>query len=296
MDMPTAVIVFLISVPIAWAIYLAILLQPFTSVPAIAASKETAAGHRAAALWGATFLAYVTAAVWNLLVSRVILKRYMEPRFRWVVFGFAMAAAALGLLVRKASYANEAASLSIVVQRHVPVYEVTKVGNALTAALSVVLAGTCGALMYRRRRETLNARNLRRRIALAKLSLYSSAALLVIGVVQIYFLNDWPANVFSREISSDMRQGLHGLAYTAAVVSGALYSSVLFMLYAPVLLTYDKWVSKLAEQAVASEPGVDMSKWRETQGLGRSTAGTIAEIGAVVGPWLTAVGVPQLLT
>ena len=256
--MPTVVIVGLVAVPVTWAIYLAILLQPFTSIPAKSASAETAASHRAAALWGACFVAYVSAAVWNMLVSRIILKRYMEQRVRWVAFGVAVAAAAVGLCGRRISYASDVAPLSIVVKSDVPIYDVTKMGNAMTAALIVLLVATCGALMYRRRREVINVQNLRRRIAITKLSLYSAAALLIVGVVQIYFLNDWPAKVFSNLTSDVARNGLHDLAYTGAVVSSAFYSVVLFMLYGPVLLIHDKWVSKLAERAVAVDPGVDL--------------------------------------
>ncbi|HYC59318.1 MAG TPA: hypothetical protein VEK79_07105 [Thermoanaerobaculia bacterium] len=282
------------AVPVLWAIYLAILVQPFTSVPVHSASQEAARAHRAAASWGTCFVVYMVAAAWNLVVSRMILKRYMEERFRWATFGLAVLAAALGFSIRETSYASSQAPLSIVVGAGVPIYEVTKVGNAITAAVIILLVATSGALISRGQREEMSARNLRRRIAVSKLSLYSAASLLIIGVVQIYFLNDWPASVFA-ETTKSSRDGLHDLAYTGAVASGAIYSAVLIMMYAPVLLTHDQWASRLAEDAAVSNPNFDFAKWREAQGLGRSVTGTLSEVGAVVGPWLAAVGAPQLL-
>jgi hypothetical protein len=293
--MPTLVISALVCVPTTWAILLLIVVQPFTSVRAAMAGPETAAGHRSAAVWAASFVVYMAAAVWNLVVARIIVQRYVARGGRWVLLGVAVACATVGFFVRR-SYANDAAPLSLVVERGVPIYHVTALGNSLTAALIILMIASCGALSSHRPQEVLSTRNLRRRIALAKLSLYSAAALLIVGVIQIYFLNDWPAHIFAGGASDVTRSGLHDLAYTAAIVSGAFYSAILLLMYAPVLITHDKWVSKLAEQAAATDPTIDLSKWRETQGLGRSTAATLAEIAAVVGPWLAALGIPKLLT
>lgn len=275
------------------AVYLTRLIRPFTSLPAASASPVSAEEHRAAALWASSFVAYTATALWAAAVSYVVLRRYLSSRTRRIVLTVAALSAVAGLFARLI-YGSKVAPLSLVVQRGVPVYDITALGRTITAALLILCVATCVSLVTRSNATTLTAKELRERSSYARMSLYSFAALLIVGVVQIYFLNDWPSHVHNLT-SEPMRKGLHEMAYTAALVTGTFYSAILLILYVPVLAIHDGWIAQLAERTFEVKPETDMAEWRNAQGLGRSTTATLGEIAAVVGPWLAAVGLPKLL-
>jgi putative flippase GtrA len=290
---PTVSILLLMCVPIVCGTALAPFVRPFTSIQIGTVNPQIAEAHRAAALWATSYMAYVAAAIWNIIVASWIVHKYLPMRARQVIFATA-AVISVGALFVRSVYASPVAPLSLITAAGVPIYRVTAIGNALLAATLVLFVAACGALLNREGEGHIGERSLRERMAYTRLSMYSAAALLVIGVIQIYCLNDWPAHTF-HDTTEGSRLALHELAYTAAVVSGALYSVILLMLYLPVLLVHDGWVTIFAEEAVA-QSSIDLSKWREAHGLGRTAAETIGQVVAVVGPWATALGIPKLLT
>lgn len=287
-------VVLMLSVPALVGLLLAWILRPFTSIPAALATPMAAESHRAAAIWAASFVVFISIGMWNAIVAAAIVKRYLSRKGGRTVFGVASSCFAIGAIVRTISYGSPIAPLSVIVNAGVPIYFVTAAGTSITFFWLVLLMASCWALLYRRPGEKLSARNLRTRQAYARLSLYSAAALLIVGVVQIYFLNDWPSHVYGWTTVS-MRQGLHDLAYTKGIVAGALYSTLLLTLYVPVLTVHDAWSARLAERAISANPKMELSAWRESQALNRSALATLGQIGAVIGPWLAAIGLPKLL-
>jgi hypothetical protein len=285
----------MVGIPLAIGIMLAKLLRPITSVPAAGITPFMADSYRATVMWGSSFVLFVAAAVWNVVITHIILKRYLSMDGYRIVVRLALVAWAGGLVARLVFYGSSTAPLSLVVRSGFLVYSFTAFGTALTVMLIVLLIASCWVVVHRAKNEVLSARILRERLTYARLSLYSAAALLIIGVVQIYFLNDWPSHIYTWT-TEPLREGLHTLAYTKSIVAGGFYSVFLLMLYVPVLAIYDRRATHLGERALVLDSQIDLSKWREKQALGRSAMATVGEIGAVIGPWLAAIGIPELLS
>jgi len=292
---PSLVMVGLLVVLVITALSLKAVIASQVKVDATNPIAAMVQAHRAAIVWAASFLVFVAVAMWNVVVTTVIVRRYL-PNLVWRIVGlWVVALAVIGFKLNE-TYAGveKHTPLALVYAAGVHVYNVTAVGNGIAAtAITLFIASAC-ALLYRRSSK-MTVRALRERIELTRLSLYSAAALLVVGVAEIYFLNVWPAYFQSPKYPVVDPDALRDVAYSVAIAAGVIYSTVLIALYVPVIVLQESWVSREMERRAVTTPNSNLKDWREAHALDHSVVSTLVQIGAVVGPWLAAIGVPKLL-
>jgi len=249
------------------------------------ADDPAAKVYRAAMLWAVSFVLFVVASAWNMMVALRVLYRFATPK------GLVPVAILVAVSVPLSAFTTDllgGKNVQTPVET-LGIRNVTIVGDAVVAEVTCLLVASVCALTYRRTKR-LTPRQLRERVACLRLSLLSAAVLLVIGVAEIYFLHDWPAYK-----ALDHHNSYHSMAITAATVAGALYSACLLALYAPAIVIYEAWISQAAEYAMAKSPAVDFKKWREENHLTQSPAAMLLQLAAVAGPALTGLGIPKLL-
>jgi hypothetical protein len=240
---------------------------------------------RAVLLWGVSFVLFIAASAWNIMVTLRVLHRFASFKAWIAIASLFILSASLSPYVSRLLGGEKSASPVDTLR----MTKVTDVGDAVAAGVTCLLVASVCALIYRRA-SRLTPRQLRERVTYLRLSLLSAAVLLVIGVAEIYFLHDLPA--YRDPIRHD---SYHHIAITAAMVAGALYSACLLVLYAPAIVIYEAWISKAAEHAMAGTSSVDFKKWRENNHLTQSPSAMLLQLVAVAGPALTGLGIPKLL-
>lgn len=170
----------------------------------------------------------------------------------------------------------------------VPLSALTGWMNVAAATTIMVLIVCCVALGIRPKRE-LEAKELRQRIFDLRVLLFSSAAFLVSGVTEIFFLFDWPRHV--KSIATDP---LANLAPTISATAGALYTFLLIVIYVPTALIHEQWRFNLQNNLAQKDESLDIDAWRKRSGLETSVLNSFSTVAAILSPLLAAIGVPLL--
>jgi hypothetical protein len=292
--LPTVAAIFFVATFVFTAWGLSRVIAPETDIEVSILTRQNAGAYRAAAVWGASFLVFVIASIWTAILALTIVRRYLATGLRLVILVVAGLLSVVGLLMNQ-WYVKETsdAPLRMIFAAGIPIYQMTAIGNSIAVGVVVLSIAASCSLMRRPRR--LSAQSLRNRIEYSRLSLFSAAIFLIAGVAEIYFLNDWPAHVYVGATSGLDRNSLHELAVTMGIIVGVMYSTVLLAVYVPLMAVQEQWVRVAAERAVNGTTDGDPQKWREMQMLSRTVFATFAQILAVVGPSLAALGIPKLL-
>src|SRR5262249_37069565 len=118
------------------------------------------------------------------------------------------------------------------------------------------------------------------RLKLFMQSLYSAAALLVVGLMEIYTLFRWGAIA-----APDEQVGLL-LANALAIGAGALFTLLLVGIYVPVAIHQQGWLDDLIEEESKQTANLDIPKFLAAHGL---TSSPLKLASAIIAPLLTGV-------
>jgi hypothetical protein len=100
------------------------------------------------------------------------------------------------------------------------------------------------------------------KIKLYTFSLYSAAALLSVGLFEIYALFKWGASVSGAE---ETARSL--VADALAVSAGIVFTVFLIAIYAPVAIIQHQWLDHVITEESSRTVDLDVSKWLAKQGL-----------------------------
>jgi hypothetical protein len=239
---------------------------------------------RSFSVWGITFCALVVASCWGAIAGAVIARQYLSPRaYRVTLILAAVLTVAIAVISRAVWDARDLLAL-VEEARRVPVRYVTMTGNALAIGSATLIVAACIALATAPSSPPLP--ELRRRIAESRLLLYSAAALLVIGVAEIFLVFQLPVAVERTRMAAGEPHVLQHLTGSITLSAGLLYTSVLLILFVPVAVVHAKWI----DDAWQASGGGKHAEWLETNGLHRSIGSTASQLAAAASPLLAAVG------
>ncbi|HYC93013.1 MAG TPA: hypothetical protein VEO54_27660 [Thermoanaerobaculia bacterium] len=245
---------------------------------------QGAAEFRAFAVWAIAFSGLVVTVTWASLAAVAIAKQYLSKRgYRTTLILSGGLAVVVGVL---SWYWWDNRDLLAIVERarSVPIRAVTLVGNALAVGGATLIVAACIALTTSP--GTPSIPELRRRIAESRLLLFSAAALLVVGVVEIYMVFQLPVAVERTiRVAGDLRVLQH-VTSSITLIAGLLYTSSLLILFVPVAVVHEKWV----DEAWRATPSEKHSDWLESTGLHRSIGSTTSQLIAAAAPLLAALG------
>ena len=120
--------------------------------------------------------------------------------------------------------------------------------------------------------------------------LFSSAAFLVAGVAEIFFLMNWPLHI--KALSADP---LATQSSAISAVAGVLYSFISILIYAPAALIHERWRLNIQIAFSYENPFFDSDAWQKQNGLQSTSMDNLTQIAAIVSPLLVAIGVPALI-
>jgi len=244
---------------------------------------------RARIFWGASFAALGVVTAWSLAVAGATMTTYLAPRaVGLMVIVTVVAAFALGMSMTYVGSAAQTLLFKLQQATNIQITGLTACMNVV-AASSIVLFAVCCVALGSMPQRPLTATDLRQRIFDLRVLLFSSAALLVTGVAEIFFLFDWP-----RHVAALAADPLSTLAPTISKLAGALYTFLLAVFYVPVALVHERWRLDLQNQLGVGNESFDSDAWEKKTGLATTAANSFSEIAALVSPLLTAIGVPFL--
>jgi hypothetical protein len=245
---------------------------------------------RARIVWGASFVILGIATCWTLSITIGIIKTYLRRRAARLVFvATIIFSLSLGIYTRygKAGAQTFLARLESATNIHISIL----IGfmNVGVAAAVILVIASCIALGYTSP-EGPTITDLRRRIFDLRVLLFSSAALLVAGVAEIFFLMNWPLHI--KALSADPL-AIQSSAISA--VAGVLYSFILILIYAPTALIHERWRLALQIELSTKDASFDSDAWQKQNGLQSTSMDNLTQIAAIVSPLLVAIGVPALI-
>jgi hypothetical protein len=255
------------------------------------ATDETAANElRARIFWGASFSVLGVVTCWSLAIAGAMSAKYVALGARGRALSAALTVATavgLGAYVRYGGSAAHGLFSRLEVATGVPLLNLTMVMNTAVAEATILFVVSCVALGMPA--EPLTAIELRQRIFDLRVLLFSSAALLVSGVLEIFFLFDWPRHV--EILASDP---LASQARTFSAAAGGLFSLLLVLIYVPIALVLEQWRLDLQSTLAQADALFDTETWQKKTDLLSSAVSSFPDIAAVISPLLAAVGVPLL--
>jgi predicted regulator of Ras-like GTPase activity (Roadblock/LC7/MglB family) len=246
---------------------------------------------RGRVFWGASVVALLVTAFWNMGVAIEYIRNHAPVRLQVGVFALTIGAALLlGLGRRYAGVEGEKLLDAAASASGVNVRAITACMNVVAATTIVLLlaasmiVGTIGDASV----EQLRIRALHLRVLLASSSLF-----LAIGVAEIYFLFSWPLHI----LIPVANRGTEGSVMGAIIptVAGALCTFLLVVIYAPGAVAHEEHVSQVLSRLRGQDPALDVEGWRKANGLNTSVATSLATTIGMLGPILTALGLPRII-
>jgi hypothetical protein len=225
--------------------------------------------------------------VWNIAVAVGILRealKVMTMAGKFVLF-FAMLFAALvpiGILLVNWRAGGAAADIllkTIEKQTGVPMFAFILANNILACVCMTLIVTACCGLMYLPKNQR-TSQTIAKKLVEAQLLLYSSAALLFVGVLEIFYLFRWPVS-FATETS---RASLLELSNSLSLSAGVLYSLLLLVVYVPVGLVHQKWVHEVFAEQSDGPATVNRDEWLKNRGLDTSTLSLFMKVLVIAAP------------
>lgn len=223
-----------------------------------------------------TLIAFVVIASLTLMIFAEALAAQRAARPRLVLFeGIAISVGLFAWLSYLSRHDSQQPSLLGKLRDvHIPVFKITAFGNTTAVvAFAMIIATSIGIIA--KIQVAKDPAELRALLDPMRLLLYSSAAFLAVGVVEIYLLWDWPAHL--PYPTPEMGRAIHQMAQTIATMSGTLYTLMMLVLFVPVSLMHERRSRELSS---------DVEK--------KSALSMLAELIALAGPMITAFGIPKL--
>lgn len=254
-----------------------------------AVDKMSAMAYRACLLWMTSFIAFALMATWLSSVSTYPILKYMDERYRRSAFIGSVGVIFFGMAAwhRLPFYSGGRSLLDPLEHTlRAKIIRITTVGYGVGSASVCLMIFACVALGLRADTPTIS--DLRRRFDLAKLMLFSSAGLLAVSVAHVYFLYDWPWRV--QDVTKPYINNAHEMARATAIAYAIIYTAFLVAAHLPLSVIQEFQIHDLMPSDTA-----DHRKWKIQNGLDRSPVSTLAELLAMAGPLLTAIGLPKLL-
>jgi hypothetical protein len=242
-------------------------------------------GMRSEIVWGISYIALLPALVWLGLTAYGIVRAYCAPRFLQgvtVVSGVTAIAATIGAQFIKGPGDALVRSLGTRGFRGIVIF--TAVAFFLAVLVITLVMSACVTLANS---DSVEVTSLRRRVRDGRILLYSSAAALVIGVLQMWALQGWAARQLFR-LNTDPVEYL-ALARSMGLGSGALYTLLMLLFFVPVAVAHQDSVENAFDAADAGEK-MDRAKWLAANGLNISMASAAVDILAIASPIVTALG------
>jgi hypothetical protein len=243
----------------------------FTAPPNLAAAKA----EGAKLLWGASAFSFAFVLLWNAVTAVIIVRSSLSEYSRKVAVSVWSAFGVINIIGLPLVYyfnfgggAGDSLIELIRVRAQVPIKELTGAGNLLTfmTVSAIVISVCCLAAPV----TNLDVDSVSKKVKLFVWSLYSAAALLVIGLFEIYALFRWGAVVSGNEV-------VWGITADALAVSaGAVFTVLLVAIYAPAAMIQHRWLDLLIEIESTQSKDLDVPKWLAAHGLSSSplTIGT----------------------
>lgn len=243
-----------------------------------------AKAERGKLFWGASAFSLSFTLIWSSLTAIAIIRSSVSnlPHQRRIrVWATVIVIVCLGgaLLYPFNIAGSSGNDLLVLIEKEakVSIIKLTRIGNVFTfMTVTLVVASVCGLA---RPVAKLDANSIAQRIKFFVFSLYSSAALLVTGLIEIYALYKWGAAVSgTQEVSRGMT------ADALAISAGIVLTILLIAIYAPVAIIQHQWLDLLLEEESTRIKDLDVSKWLPAHGLKPSPIGIS---GAMLAPLIT---------
>jgi len=248
-------------------------------------------GVSTAGLWSSA-VAAVGVAVWAMAITTTPRERKWIPVF----------ALALLLLLSGIGYALDSFGMffgrdlsstlhdGILLRDGRDIGFVTTVGNTLVFIGSVMLALSFVVVLRPRSDESLSS--YRRRFDALRVILYTSAAILVMGTIEVFYLYDWPSALAVCEVQA---VAIHKMARSMSAGAGTAGSILLAALYAPTAMLMSERSRGIAAAASPESSRAEQDKWLMDEGLRTDTRKRVQDILAIVSPLIAGGGIAQLL-
>ncbi len=150
--------------------------------------------------------------------------------------------------------------------------------NSIAAMVVVLTVGAVGVLSHHATSQ-LSVAIERQTAQLNRLLLFSSATLLVAGVIEVACLCFWAASTYAPAANTNARH----VATVLAIAAGAFYTFALLVIYVPAFYAQECRISQLAERNTQ----VDPQTWRKTYGLHHSMSSSLGNLLAFASPLLS---------
>jgi hypothetical protein len=256
-------------------------------------ASQVAAEFRGRVMWATTLMVTVTLAIANLVLAVAICRNALARIYFRSVLGIILASCMAAAVAQLLPGGTPLAFVKIITVREPVARALVTFINVLTGGvIAVVVCASC--VLVRPLSGLPVEKEIRERMATARLLLFAVASLLVAGVAMIYWMFEWAAAIASPPSESAIT-ALSSLGDTMTRSAGLLYTLLLAVVYAPVAIIHEMWIRRVLEERYASIPDLKGQEWLESTGLTRSTASTFAQLFAVASPWLAALGLPQIM-
>jgi hypothetical protein len=207
---------------------------------------------RAKILWAIADLLLWLALLWNLGFALTILARRVPPKVMAAILSAVLLLLGIAFFTfggrEKPIAGGIANDLFYAVFQAAPQIElVIRLGNYATAAVIAALTAAT-YILATRRTEPGTVPD----VKATKYLLYSAAALLAIGLMEIYFLFSWGALYYGGTATK--------FAATIAVAAGALFSAWLLILFMPIAVLDKMRIDDFIEYKLQEDPHLEREK------------------------------------
>jgi hypothetical protein len=263
-----------------------------TAIDRHGGDKTSAMTYQACLFWTVSFTAFVLMATWLMLVSIYPIVKYMNGRDQRsalagslvILFGIIK----WHQLPRFSGGRSLLDPLEPVLRSSI--VTVSAVGYAIGSISVWLMIFACVALASKP--DSLSASDLRQRFDLAKLMLFSSAALLAVSVAQVYFLYDWAWR--AQTVVLPHTNSAHEMARSTAIAYAIVYTAFLVAAHLPLSVIQEFQIRAVIAPHEDTTAQPDLRQWKIRNGLDRSPLFMLVEMFAMAGPILTAIGLPKL--
>ena len=244
-------------------------------------------GLKAKYFWGVSALMVTAALFWNLSISLLIIyqNHALFPK-SYKIFPITvllLSGIPITMLMFGWSISGEIANkLHQIINTHskINISSVLDALNILAFLVILSIAAALGVLITKKRGEKVSLNDISSKFEWAKISLYSAAMLLTVGVIEVYAQYSWAA-VY---LEGDIKVAFYQTAGVLALSAGAVFSALLLILYIPVALLHKSWLLESLKTAQEGKEEFDVDQWLKRNGLDKSSLKAFGKFSSIVFP------------
>jgi len=237
--------------------------------------------------WGISALMVTVALFWNMAISLIIIRRYIENTsiaHKVIQIGIlSLSLIPISMLAFGWSIPGEIVNTIhniIFVKTKIDITNILDALNVLAFLVLLSIASALGALLNKSSNNELSAKDISSRFEWANISLYSAAALLAVGVIEVYAQYSWCAEFLEGDIKAAYATTAGVLAFSA----GAVFSTLLLILYMPVALIHRSWLIRALHNASENDADFDVEQWLKRHALDKTVLKSFGKFSSVVFP------------